>query len=113
MRDISDILSISVQEVMIDGGTKSGKVQVLNSGKWGGICSKTFGANEANVFCRQIGYQTGTAHDWLDEKLHVSMDKTYCRGYEPRITDCGPVCNYCYRCVSDGQAGVVCTETEG
>ena len=41
-------------------GTSSGVVEILHAGRWGIVCSSTFGQKEASVVCRQLGFMSGT-----------------------------------------------------
>lgn len=45
--------------VRLVGGrnVRSGRVEVLFSGKWGTICSEGFNVNAANVICRMVGFR--------------------------------------------------------
>ena len=41
----------------------AGIVQVWNNGEWGNICfDTTFGMNEANVICHQLGWSNATSY---------------------------------------------------
>ena len=40
-------------------GREADLVEVKFAGKWGGICDDGFSFNEANVVCRQLGFELG------------------------------------------------------
>ena len=46
---------------LVDGGSYYGEVQVCIAGTWGCVCGYGWGSNDANVVCRQLGYESGTA----------------------------------------------------
>ena len=41
-----------------------GSFQVEINGTWGGICDDSFTINEANVICRQMGFELGARQVW-------------------------------------------------
>ena len=45
-------------QVRLTGGTTSnqGLVEVYCNGQWGTVCDDSFGKNESNTVCRQLGY---------------------------------------------------------
>ena len=49
----------------------SGVVEVKHFHKWGGICNDGFTTNEADVLCKQFGYELGIAN------IGESSDKIY------------------------------------
>ena len=40
-------------------GREADLVEVKLDGKWGGVCDDGFSFNEANVVCRQLGFELG------------------------------------------------------
>lgn len=58
------------------GGTSylEGRLEVCHSGNWGTVCDDDFGAPEAKVACRRLGYSAqGKLHDEaLGSKVEAS-----------------------------------------
>lgn len=78
---------------LANGGTPfEGRVEVFYQGVWGTICYTFWDLDEANVVCRQLGYEKalaaprdaafgeGTGKIWLDGPR--------CSGSENSISDC-------------------------
>ena len=40
------------------GNATSGRVEICNNAVWGTVCDDLWGTQEAQVVCRQLGYQT-------------------------------------------------------
>ena len=69
----------------------SGVVEVKQLNKWGGICNNGFRTNEADVLCKQFGYELGVA------QIGESSEKRYsgpihlfdlsCQGEETDVSD--------------------------
>ena len=93
-----------VDDMMISNWV-TGRLEVFLDGSWGQVCARGFGAPDAHVACRQLGYGAGTvlprlmAGEDRDEvstiiTMQVFPDVTIidsgCTGAESRLVDCGP-----------------------
>ena len=68
----------------------SGRVEVFYNGKWGTICDNLWGSQDADVACRQLGYDgalsapraaafgQGTGPIWLDKVGCFGNENPYC-----------------------------------
>ena len=67
-------------------------VEVNINGTWGGICDDSFGINEANVVCKQMGFHLGARafHGKLgrnpDDPIHLYGLE--CTGDEESLSQC-------------------------
>ena len=92
-----------------------GRVEVRYSGIWGTICDNLWDIQDAEVVCRQLGfdgalfaprnalYGRGKGQRWLDD--------VKCGGTEISISDCHHSGWGVYNCRYSGDAGVVCRPT--
>ena len=92
--------------------SSAGRVEVLYNGTWGTICDNSWGIEDAEVVCRQLGfgeallaprYATfgqGNGQIWLDD--------VKCRGIEISISDCHHSGWGVHSCRHSREAGVVC-----
>ena len=90
----------------------SGRVEVFYNGKWGTICDNLWGSQDADVVCRQLGYDgalsapraaafgQGTGPIWLN--------KVRCIGNEKSILRCSHQGWGIENCGHTKDAGVVC-----
>ena len=90
----------------------SGRVEVLHMGTWGTICDHSWDLRDANVVCRQLGYDgalsapryaafgRGTGQIWLDD--------VQCVGDEIAISDCYHRGWNVHNCGHHSDVGVVC-----
>ena len=58
-RIFSPFLSASNVQVRLAGGLNryQGRVEIRAFGRWGTVCDDSFDTREANVICRQLGFQ--------------------------------------------------------
>ena len=57
---------------LMDGdNVNEGRVEVYCNGIWGTICNETFGQDEANTVCRQLGYTVANDFDAVDMERYV------------------------------------------
>ena len=90
----------------------SGRVEVLFNGTWGTICDHSWDLHDADVVCRQLGYEgaltalrgaefgQGTGQIWLDD--------VRCVGDETSISECRHGGWGVHNCGHSEDAGMVC-----
>lgn len=98
-------------------GSFAGRVEVRLNGAWNLVCGDGFGMNEAQVICRQLGfegvesilYQPVSFADSNARQMSI-FSGAQCRGDETRLSECSMshAGNFCPDSHSN-MAGVVCT----
>ena len=120
-------------DLRLVGGSSSleGRVEMCFSGVWGTVCSDLWGAADAAVVCRQLGYSSsGKSHVQTSEftlipllfsgalaRLNavygqgtdpVFLDDVKCRGLEYRLIECANRGIEVENCNHNQDAGVRC-----
>ena len=66
--------------------TSQGRVEVFFKGSWGGICGSGWDIKEANVVCRQLGFQGAVAAATSSD--FSVMYRVQCAGNETSLAEC-------------------------
>ena len=100
--------------IRLQGGTATrGRVEICNRNVWGTVCDDLWGAVDARVACRQLGFSiTGAVALTLtavpDGTGQIWLDNVQCRGTEARLIDCPANTLGSHNCVHVEDAGVSC-----
>ena len=102
--DIRLMSSISINQ---------GRVEVYHSGIWGTVCDDQFDINEANVICRQLGFENGAEKATHRASFgqgtgQIWMDGLQCTGTEDALYKCKSNGMGIHDCAHREDAGVVC-----
>ena len=81
--------------VRLTGGANlyEGRVEVFHRDSWGTVCDAHWTLKEANVVCRQLGFEAGASaavrSAGFGEGIgNIWMDEVNCVGHERRLMDC-------------------------
>ena len=94
----------------------SGRVEVLFDGEWGTICDDSFDNLDAQVVCRELGYQFGVAYRearFGEGSGPIWLDEVGCTGDEASLNDCFKNPWGEHNCGHGEDAGVECGELAG
>nr|XP_054774380.1 deleted in malignant brain tumors 1 protein-like [Lytechinus pictus] len=113
--DVGVICSEGTDTVRLTGGdiSSEGRVEIFYNGQWGTICDDSWGQEEANVVCQQLGYSgaiesVGNAH-FGQGSGQIWLDDVSCSGIESDIEDCHHGGWGSHNCVHSEDAGVRCS----
>ncbi|XP_023248280.1 uncharacterized protein LOC106641736 [Copidosoma floridanum] len=92
-----------------------GRIEVKTFGKWGQVCDDGFDMNDANVVCKELGFQLGALevkpggyYGNLDPPDAFMVDQLKCHGSESTIRECDFEGWGKHDCDPGEAAGVVC-----
>lgn len=91
-----------------------GRIEIQYNGVWGTVCDAYWGIRDAEVVCRQLGYQyalNATRDAYFGQGTgDIYLALVDCRGNETEIAHCPslPLGDYFY-CAHPDDAGVVCS----
>ena len=82
-------------EVRLVGGASNleGRVEICINETWGTVCDQMWGMQDANVACRQLGFQPSGAMPTYDASFgagtgRIWLNSLLCSGVEGRLIDC-------------------------
>ncbi|XP_028416440.1 deleted in malignant brain tumors 1 protein-like [Dendronephthya gigantea] len=103
---------LSIQLKGPSSSNGAGRVEIFYNGKWGTICDNKWDIKDAQVVCRQLGYQeafaalqgnlvpSGSGQIWLDD--------VHCSGNEQNLASCSHRGWGVHNCRHSEDAGVSC-----
>ena len=101
---------------LTDGATENeGRIEVRQNveDSWGIVCDNWFDINDANVFCKMLGYTNGAETAYTNShfghgNLDFHMDDLVCTGQELTFLDCPYGGWGSHNCGSTEATGVRC-----
>ena len=98
---------------LVDGSTLyEGRVEVYIDGQWGTVCDDQWGMSDANVACRQLGFDSASearvaaSFGQGPDILPILLDDVSCTGREESLQACHHANSH--NCGHSEDAGVVC-----
>nr|NP_001163393.2 tequila, isoform F [Drosophila melanogaster]ACZ94664.2 tequila, isoform F [Drosophila melanogaster] len=104
-------------EVRLSGGESPnmGRIEVKANGQWGYVCDDKFGLKDADVVCRELGFQMGAQevrgssfYAPPNQDFNYLMDEVECHGNETKLGQCAFKGWGVHNCGVDEVAGVTC-----
>uniref|UniRef100_A0A3P9DRI5 SRCR domain-containing protein n=1 Tax=Maylandia zebra TaxID=106582 RepID=A0A3P9DRI5_9CICH len=99
---------------LVNGGHGScyGRVEILHSGQWGTVCDDSWGLQDAQVVCRQLGcgrvLSAPTKARFGQGSGRVWMNEVGCTGRESNLFECRQSGLGSHDCSHSEDAGVIC-----
>ncbi|CAM9818313.1 unnamed protein product [Lampetra planeri] len=98
---------------LVQGGSCSGRVEILHNGRWGTVCDDNWDIPDGNVVCRQLG--CGYAVETPEKARFgrgsgpILMDGVHCSGSESYLSHCLFNGWNSHDCSHEEDASVICS----
>ena len=89
----------------------SGRVEIVIEGQWGTVCDNNWTFSDAQVVCRQLGFDGALAAYYLPGRGAILLDSVQCEGSENTLLDCGTT-NTGVLCGHGRDVGVQCSNRD-
>nr|XP_058908941.1 macrophage receptor MARCO [Kogia breviceps] len=100
----------SMVSVRIAGSRSRGRAEIYYNGAWGTICDDDWDNSDATVFCRMLGYSSGTAVFNVGAGTGtIWLDNVACQGSESTLWNCHKNSWGSHNCNHSEDAGVDCS----
>ena len=102
--------------IRLQGGSATrGRVEICNNNVWGTVCDDLWGTPDAQVACRQLGFERTSGRPLYltavpDGTGQIWLDNVQCTGSESRLIDCRANALGSHNCVHSEDAGVSCSQ---
>ena len=101
--------------IRLAGGSSelAGRVEIFHEGAWGTVCDDFWGAPDAAVVCRELGFSADGAVARAFAAFgqgtgRILLDNVNCAGTEDRLIDCPAPAIGLHNCGHSEDAGVIC-----
>ena len=106
-------MNAAVHFRLVDGSSPhEGRVELFTNGQWGTVCDDSWGLSDANVVCRQLGFEMAvsavSSAGFGEGSGPIHLDDMSCDGSEASLLECAHGGVGSHNCGHSEDAGVVC-----